>query len=176
MRNFWTIILCISISGPFASGYLFVHLFHFLHRQNIQYLLGANRLDDELITLHFSKMEFASLAWEHENEFAWSGKMYDVKQVSVTPDGFDVVCRADEKESRLLGKDRSTPAGQMTDRPLPVQKRTQIPTNKIQLDLPGNGIPFVLQEVGLPSLPVYPETILAFISSEPPTPPPDLEV
>ncbi len=176
MRNFWAIILCISICGPFASGQLLIHFFQFLHRHHIQAKISSNRLDHELVTLHFSEAEFASLEWEHEKEFEWSGKMYDVKAINVSSGGFEVICWPDEKDSMLFVLKNPSVDSNLQDVPIPLQTKQQPTPYKIQLDIPGCGFSLDCKTIAVQPTPAYTKAFQHIFTHEPPTPPPDCMV
>ena len=72
-----------------------------LVRSEVKHQL-LNELDEsDLVTLTFTIKEASELFWEHEEEFEFEGKMYDVVRTKYDEGNVTYICWPDQKESHL---------------------------------------------------------------------------
>ena len=85
-----------------VTGHYFVFLLHVsqVKKEMKEELKGG--WIGKTTTLIFTEKEFASLAWEEEQEFRWKGDMFDVISKSREEGRILVHCIPDKKETELL--------------------------------------------------------------------------
>jgi hypothetical protein len=85
-----------------VTGHYFVFLLHVsqVKKEMKEELKGG--WIGKTTTLIFTEKEFASLAWEEEQEFRWKGDMFDVISKSRKEGRITIHCIPDKKETELL--------------------------------------------------------------------------
>jgi hypothetical protein len=79
---------------------IFSSTFLDFHRNSFQEEIKTSTT---VVVLRFSSPEFNAISWlERNEEFNWSGKLYDVKQIKQTSAGFEIECVVDEYEESLI--------------------------------------------------------------------------
>jgi hypothetical protein len=122
--------------------------------------------------LSFSRHEAKTLLrWEHDHEFEWEGRMYDVKEKRISADSLWIWCYLDEKETSWLevlanwksdAPDSTTPPGTL----LLTSFLNGYFCQSINLPFPG------LNPISQPQPQPQPLHLLDAWGSGPPTPPP----
>lgn len=173
MRQIWAFILCISVSAPFAAGYLVVHLLQSAHQYHVSQQMGSGQVDSEIVILRFSPEDFQSLVWEHSREFEWQGDMYDVVAISEQGAYIEVSCWMDSKEKQFnLIKTALKESGLKTPAPID-QQVTDDARLKIQLNLPASGLRAIIPGTGRICAVSRPSLQASRVGPKPPVPPPD---
>lgn len=94
-------------------------------RQSVKEQIRAGMPENGLITLKFSHHDAQTLLkWEHEREFEYLGKLYDIVRSESTPDSILYRCWPDTHESMLTDAWRNLWA--KTQQSHPEQQRSQV--------------------------------------------------
>lgn len=86
--------------APFYGTYFYLTLQQKAIQEAVKRKLKEEILENELVTLTFSKKEIPTLLrWEHEKEFEYKGQMYDVVEVAEIGDSLQYTCWWDKAET-----------------------------------------------------------------------------
>lgn len=97
------ILLFSSLILPVVVTYLGTqHRISVVKKETKQLLAKTNF--EKLINLTFSKLDAQQLNWEHEDEFEYQNKMYDIIHQRVTGDSVYYTCWLDREETELNTK------------------------------------------------------------------------
>ena len=102
MKNFFSIVLIITIISPLWLFYSIIQYEKYLNRKEIKKFLISSIDRNELVLLKFSYKETkTNLKWEHSKEFEYNGEMYDVVDKEITCDSVFYWCWRDNEETKL---------------------------------------------------------------------------
>ena len=102
MKIFVASILSLLFFIPTIGTITYFNVLKSVIKSNVKAEIEDGLSVEELITFTFSKEEIQNLEWEHEKEFSYGGKMYDVINTKVlNEDTFEILCYEDDKETAL---------------------------------------------------------------------------
>lgn len=102
LKKWSSIFFFLCLLSPFIGTYIWLQVEKYQVRQQVKEYLLMETGEENLVWLKFSKAEAeAQLEWEHDKEFAYQNKMYDVVQQRVDGDTLYLLCWPDEAETRL---------------------------------------------------------------------------
>lgn len=105
LKKYFAIFLFISLAAPFAGTYAWLHWQKREIRKEIKHRLIGGMDKSALALIKLSRQAAATaLRWEHEREFEYRGKMYDVVEKGVINDTLWYRCWPDDAETLLNKK------------------------------------------------------------------------
>lgn len=105
LKKYLGILLLFSVMAPFPGAYTWLYLQKQQIRKEIKSRLVAGMEKSELVLLKLSKRDAATqLHWEHNREFEYRGRMYDVVEESYKKDSVYYQCWQDNAETELNGQ------------------------------------------------------------------------
>lgn len=124
MKNhFLCILLLICFGAPFYGTYYSIIYQKIKVKKEIQEQLSECSEKRDLVHLKFSRKEINSkLGWEHDDEFEYNGKMYDVVKSEIIGDSAHFWCLMDTKETKLNQILHKLIAGHYHDNPVNKEK------------------------------------------------------
>lgn len=101
-RSIHTLILLLSLSLPFLVVCLWFQSQVYYAKQHAKDIVANESMVDDVVTLKLCIAEAAvSLKWEHEQEFAYKGEMYDILKTEWQGDSVIYHCYHDSFESEV---------------------------------------------------------------------------
>lgn len=102
MKRFFAILLLICLVAPFGGAYLGFRIEKSHVRKMVKRQIKAGISKDELIEFKFLKKDTTkNLRWEHEREFEFEDKMYDIVERIYNKDSVTYRCWCDSIETQI---------------------------------------------------------------------------